>query len=574
MAILKIMIFGISTIGTWECLRMISKDRINIYFFPSLTIAIQTLILFFAGLLNILSEVVYLLLAIGLAGSIYSIYRNGGVLFLKNYINAGFLWLILVMVIMLFFVRGKIFTHYDNFSHWALVVKRMLQVNRYPNFEDTLITFQEYPLGSATYIYYFSKLISTSESIQMLAHIYMIAAAALPLFVFVKKNSVLSALVMISFVNFVFVYNITITNLLVDTVLPIIAMCSLIFTYLHCRKGCGRLELICASAYMVQLVQIKNSGIFFVALIDIVILICGWKNKNYAFSALSALVPFGSLILWQKHCKYVFSSAATSKHAMTVENYSNVFGDKTSEDIRTISISLFKFVTTWKDVWVMIAIILFVGIGIWLTKAKIWKIYMKTCIFSVVMYVAYQLGMLAMYLFSMPIDEAIVLASVTRYTKTILLAILYLMMIPMLKVISEVTIEKIIGVIVILGFCMSFFVYLYISFGKVKLAIQYTDNPEERNWIEGMKNAYGVPNESSYCVLIPKSDSGYVYFLEKYIFQSNSVGSAVISTQEDMDNITAKYVFLYDQNNEIVNAWVKNHYPDQYGNDVIIQGEK
>ena len=125
-----------------------------------------------------------------------------------------------------------------------------------------------------------------------------------------------------------------------------------------------------------------------------------------------------------------------------------------------------------------------------------------------------------------------------------------------------------------IGILHELFVYLYISFGKVKLAIQYTDNPEERNWIEGMKNAYGVPNESSYCVLIPKSDSGYAYFLEKYIFQSNSVGSAVISTQEDMDNITAKYVFLYDQNNEIVNAWVKNHYPDQYGNDVIIQGEK
>lgn len=574
MAVVRIIMFAISTLGTLEWLRMESKDRISIYFLPSLAIAIQTTVLFLAGLLNLLSEMTYLLFVIGLVGIIYSIYKNRGMLFLKNYMNTGYVCMLLVMTIMLLFVRGKIFTHYDNFSHWALVVKQMLRVNRYPNFEDTLIMFQEYPLGSATYIYYFAKLISTSESIQMLAQIYIMAAAILPLFIFVKKNRILSAIAMVSFTNFVFVYNITITNLLVDTVLPIVGMCGLLFAYLYCRKKCGKLEFVYLAFYMVQVVQIKNSGMFFVVLIDALIFVYGWKNRQCIISLLSGIMPFVSLILWQKHCKYLFSSAATSKHAMTMENYSAVLEGKTSEDIREICVSLFKFATTWKDVWLTVVVCVLIGIGIWAVKANIWKIYIRICCFSFVMYAIYQLGMLAMYVFSMPLYEAIVLAAATRYTKTVLLAVLYLEMIPTLEILSEMKLYRFREIITTIGLCMSLFVFLFFSFGKIKLAVQYTDDPTERKWLEQAKNEYNVPNGSSYCVLIPKKDAGYAGFLGKYICQSNSVSARVIESEEDIDNVTAKYIFVYDQGNEITNEWIKNYYPDQYGNDVIMQKEK
>ena len=45
---------AISTIGTWEWIRQ--KIKINVYFVPSLTIAVQVAFLFVAGILNFLFE--------------------------------------------------------------------------------------------------------------------------------------------------------------------------------------------------------------------------------------------------------------------------------------------------------------------------------------------------------------------------------------------------------------------------------------------------------------------------------------------------------------------------------------
>ena len=338
--LIKIVLFFISTLGTFELLRNLSREGINRYFLPSLTVAVQVTVLFLAGLLNVLKEATIILYLIGFYGILKSFYQRKSILFLKYYFKLGYGFLFLVMMIAALYVRGKIFVGFDNFSHWALVVRRMLEVNRYPNFEDTLIAFQEYPLGSATYLYYFAKLTGRSESLQMLGQAYMIVASVLPLFAFAKRNRLAAAIVMFFFVNFLFVYNIPIVDLLVDTLLPLIGICGLVFTYQNCREKELKLNLLFSSCYMVQILQTKNSGIFFVILIVIVLLLFAKKNKSYLQNIAASAVPFLSLLLWQKHCQYVFPSAALSKHAMTIENYKTVFGDKTPEDIMTICSSI------------------------------------------------------------------------------------------------------------------------------------------------------------------------------------------------------------------------------------------
>ena len=280
MSFIRLMLFCIATLGSFELLRIASKDEVNIYFLPSLTIAIQTTILFFAGILNLLPEAAKLLYIIGALGLAYAIRKRGNLYFLKDYINIGYVFLFLIMAAMAFYVKGKLFTHYDNFSHWAMVVRRMLLTNRFPNFLDTIIFFPEYPLGSAVYIYFFAKLLGTSESLQMLAQIYMIAAAVLPLFIFAKKNTIPAFIVMLAFVNFIFLYNTQVTDLLVDTLLPVVGMCGLMFTVVHCRGGITGTTPVFLSCYMIQLQQIKNSGIFFAALIIGCVLFYAAKNRK------------------------------------------------------------------------------------------------------------------------------------------------------------------------------------------------------------------------------------------------------------------------------------------------------
>ena len=237
MAILRLILFAFSTLGTFELIRFVSRDKVNIYFLPSLTIAFQVSFLFIAGLLNFLRYATLFLYLLGFAFLVFRIVKAKGVSFIKSYLNAGYIVLALWLVVLAIYLKGKIFAHYDNFSHWALVVRQMLQTNRYPNFQDVIIGFQEYPLGSSTYIYYFAKLVSPSESVQMLAQAYMLLCAMLPLFYFARKNQILNAVCVISFMNYIMLYDIKVTDLLVDTLLPLVAVCALLFVYIHCKDG-------------------------------------------------------------------------------------------------------------------------------------------------------------------------------------------------------------------------------------------------------------------------------------------------------------------------------------------------
>lgn len=573
MVLLRLFLFGVSTIGTFELIRKACDDKVNIYFLPSLTIAIQVTVLFLAGLLNILPEVTICLYLVGFAGIIHSIYKEKNLTFMKAYINIGYMFLLILLLIFAVYLKGKKFSHYDTFSHWGTVVRRMLEVNRYPNFDDDFIMFKEYPLGSSTYIYYFARLIGTSESIQMLAQSYMILTAVLPLYSFAKRNHLAVSAAVISFVNYVLLYNIKITDLLVDTLLPLAGISGILFAYLHCKDG-RKIMFYFAAFYMVQLIQIKNSGIFFAAIMAIQLIIFARKNRECLHGGISIALPFISFLLWHKHCRYVFYSAATSKHAMTVENFKRVFEAKTKENIIQICNSFLKFAVTYKELWITVGIGALIGMLIFLiNKEKFGKAFLKIALFSLAVYVAYQIGMLAMYLFSMPGGEATSLSSIDRYTKTVLTAVLYLNMIPAVLVIGQLH-KKRVKMIITTG-CVfaSFFVGMYISSGSITTVVQDEPDASERNWFENAALKYNVSMYESYCNLIPTEDSGYAYCLGLYLFQSDEITSKVIENDDDLNDISSKYIFVYDQDNEIIQNWIRANYPEQLGNEVIIQTE-
>ena len=197
--------------------------------------------------------------------------------------------------------------------------------------------------------------------------------------------------------------------------------------------------------------------------------------------------------------------------------------------------------------------------------------FRKVVKFSIILYVAYQAGMLAMYLFSMPGWEATSLASIERYTKTILIAIFYLNMIPAVTLVSKLFREKRMTVTALTCIFVYFFVGMYISSGTVTTVVQNKTDASEREWIEAARIKYNVPMYESYCILIPEKDSGYANYLGKYIFQSSDVKAPVVESEDTLNGITSKYIFVYDQDNEIIKNWIAANYPEQLGNEVIIQ---
>ena len=240
----------------------------------------------------------------------------------KAYQKTGYVYLGFVLVVILLSVNGKVVSHYDNFSHWALVVRQMLLTDRFPNFQDNIIVYQEYPLGSAAFIYYVAKTVGQAESVSMFAQSYMITACILPVFMYCRKNRALSFAFMCLMTNFIFVYNIKITDLLVDTLLPLAAMSMLLFTYYAGKNMSTCTELYLTIPFSIWVLQIKNAGIYFCVIATLWILSRikirkGKFRKGEAVkTALTAFVPYVSLLLWQKHCDYVFLKADTSTHAI------------------------------------------------------------------------------------------------------------------------------------------------------------------------------------------------------------------------------------------------------------------
>ena len=184
---IKIIFFVLSTIGTWELIRR--NTKIELCFLPGLSVAGQTCLLFIGGILNFLPIFAYFLYCVGIGAVLIFTKKDKSIKFLKNYFNYEYIFLLITVIIMAVSLRGRIFNHYDNYSHWALVIKRMLTVDRYPNFKDTMIGFQGYPLGASTWIYYFAKMIKKSEWIQMLAKAYMMLVSVMPLFFFLRKKN-------------------------------------------------------------------------------------------------------------------------------------------------------------------------------------------------------------------------------------------------------------------------------------------------------------------------------------------------------------------------------------------------
>ena len=489
MTLIKILLFILSTLGLWELMRCYF-NKVDISFIPGITIAIQSSLLFIAGLLNILLEVTYLIYGIGLISIVLKIYKNKSIKFIRSYLNPSYVFLGLSLIVMGIFLKGKVFTHYDDFSHWALIVRRIVETNRFPNFTDTLIEYQEYPVGSAAFIFFVIKLTCGSESMQMLAQVYVMVASIIPLFSLSKKSWLLVAFVISSFTNYVLVYNTAVTSLLVDTLLPLVAMSGLLYTLLYCKHDAGKREIVPIVFYLIQIIQIKNSGLLFIAFISLAVLVNLIKGKNKAVRLSVVILPIVSFFLWHKHCQYVFDTSELSKHAMTSANYMKVFGSKSTKDIILIRDSLIEWVFSWKDSWLTIAIFLVTIVLAFFLNRKECRKALGLFFIAILLFITYQIGIYGMYLYSMPGGEATQLAGIERYEKTIVISMLYLSMIPIIDIISmDCSSKRIKALIASIVMVIMIFTQMGIIEGKILFAAKdiKATSSQRRNWVESVK---------------------------------------------------------------------------------------
>lgn len=372
-------------------------------------------VMFLAGILNVLQETAWLIFLFGLWLCVKSIGAKEPV---KDVFSAGILFTVSCAAFFLFLLYDSEFLHYDNFSHWAVAPQIMISQDRFPNFSDNNYMFTSYPLGSASFIYFVATILGfSSEWVQMFAQAFCMVGMLAGLFAFGKKPH----FVLLAWVSGIFLLcgNTPLVDLLVDSLLPIVALSTIAFCVFYRQEL--PLKLYYLIPYCVFLVSIKNSGILFALLAIGYACTCVWRDKEGRKRLLHVLLSvIVTLILWQKHAKLVFWDGLLAKHSMSVSNLLHTFESKRLSDIITITKMVLHNTLSASNhaFWALLFMLI-----VWI----VWKYVFKTScrdmrnlfLFSAVAYGLYQLGTLGMYLFSMPDYEASILAGYDRYHQTI-----------------------------------------------------------------------------------------------------------------------------------------------------------
>lgn len=445
MVSIKLLLFIASMAGYVEYIK--KKIEVQVEFLPIISISGITFVLFFAGILNILPHISFGLFLVGIFLFAQNLIINIKINTVNNlvlkYITPGIIIFIIANIYFIFLLKDQRLIHYDNFSHWGLVVKNMLIDDALPNFENITIEFSSYPLGSALFIYYFCSIVGISEGLALIGQIIFILSGLLTLYSFssfqiIKKTKNIRFINIVLFIitTFISVYLLdgasSIHNLLVDTLLNTTAIS--LFALIYYYSETPYKIILPVTSLASSLILIKNSGMFFAFFSLIIyffaIYIHGKKTSKRIFKItylnIKLLMSFGAPMivsfLWSRHVSMVFPSDKASKHAVNLESYIQNFNNKTQGEIKEISKNFLNRLNSGDTrefaglfFLVVILLILFFFINNYLDKRLLGIVVIIS-----VMYIFYNIGLWIMYLVSMPTSEALYLAGYERYISTII----------------------------------------------------------------------------------------------------------------------------------------------------------
>lgn len=420
---------GLFLASMWGWLFIVyRKGKISILFVPVVTAVGISLFLYAGALTGMLNPSSWLVVGAGLLGFGF---------FIKNVAekNVSFPAPTLFSVcfgsgILIFTVLtlGFRFEHYDNFSHWAMIVKYMLITDQLPDAGNQLVTFKNYPPGCAVFIYYVCKFLGNAQGVMLLAQNSILFSCFLAVFGIIKEKQrflLYSFLGMgcslLSYLNL----TIRINNLLVDFLLPLLAMAAIAFVY-QSRDSLWKTSL-CTALILGFTCIVKNTGIVFAGFVLAYYIwnigkkkgIAAWiKAVTVCMTVCLSLIPYAFWNLYVR-CRFSgieqkFQLAFGKKDSLTVSK--ELYGQITEEFIRA------AFSTSNRAFWAFFlcniaAVLAVLFVRIFLKKQ--WKLG-RVLVVVDLMAILYHIGILGLYLFSMPEEEAVRLAGFDRYACSIM----------------------------------------------------------------------------------------------------------------------------------------------------------
>lgn len=407
---------------------------------PAVVCAGISVLLTLAGILGLLDMGVYVL-----AGGGWSLLLFFGWKQRKKWRGlfvASNLFLLFSILYACIRLDGLLLKHYDNFSHWALVVDQMLRSHALPSPQNPLILFTSYPPGGACFIYFFARLAGPMESVMAVGQAVWLASAMAPFFFFVQKNKALGhILIVLSYISML-ICNIFITELLVDTLLPMVSLSGL--TVPLALRSQPKKRLLCALPIVMSLSLIKNSGLFFALLTCVLLVRLAYREQGKKAALWTSLFSFGGLALtqtlWSLHVLFTFVPGTASKHGFSLAAFTQNFGEKlASGNLWQIVKNFVRAGLSSTSTPVIMG--LFLGlILLWLAKRRIGaegRAVRQAFLATAVVFAVWQICLLGMYLFSASPKEALNTSGYQRYTLSIAIYAMGLVLLLQLRLLAQ-----------------------------------------------------------------------------------------------------------------------------------------
>ncbi|WP_125762226.1 hypothetical protein [Companilactobacillus hulinensis] len=321
--------------------------------------------------------------------------------------------------------------HYDNFSHWAVIVKFLYTQGRLPGAADTIISFTSYPMGSSLFVYYVTHIVGFEAGNMLFAQFILLFSCMVAMFAVIRDESrALITMMMCTMITLFNYFNIAIrmNNLLVDFVIPMLSIAAISGIYRY-RNQIGLMTLHAAMLGAVIGI-IKNNGIIFSVIVIGYYAYEVFHNSKTMQAVIKSTISLifmvtetlAPIMIWNSHVKSTFKA---SKHEVSIKSYETIFGDKSMTIVHKIIhkyvSSIFSFSSLSTKGIILVNLILLITFFIIKYRIKHKTHALKALIAIDITIILYYVGILLMFLVSMPTPEALQLAGFERYASSIVI---------------------------------------------------------------------------------------------------------------------------------------------------------
>ena len=298
-------------------------------------------------------------------------------------------------------LEGRFLYRYDDFSHWGKAAHILATEFRFPVEADGL-SHGAYPPGSALFIAFGSSVMGASDGMWLFAQAVMMLALWVTLLG--AGRNVLQQCLLTALLIPLMTYNVPLESLHVDTLLAASAfaafMCCVCTDEMHRSRG------LLMALMLSVLVLVKSSGTFLALVLAAYWLFRCWKEKHaFSVQMLWLLLPAALLVGWSAYTGAHFAEVA--KHEVSVTYYQQVLGEKTLEDVHAIIRLILPLMVSWTRnhaLWLVPGYVLVLLVH---RKQGTLRWLKSVYVLALAIFLLYQIGMLLMYIFSMPMSEII-----------------------------------------------------------------------------------------------------------------------------------------------------------------------